>query len=162
MSKTVQSLQIVIKLLIIIAAAALIVMMVIVVANIAGRVFFNTPVLGAVELAGLTGSILVAVAIGIAERDRRTIVVDIVSSRFSPRLKTIAGSITLFLSLIALGIICWATFNYGILALTSNDHSIVLEISTAPFKFFWALGLLILGIYVLLHMIEIVRKGINK
>jgi len=162
MSKIVLSLQMVVRLLIIIAAAALMVMMVIVVANIAGRVFFSTPVLGAIELAGLTGAILVAVAIGIAERDRRTIVVDIVSSRFSPCLKRIAGSVTLFLSLIALGIICWATFNYGILALTGDDHTIVLEVSTAPFKFIWALGLLMLGIYVLLHMIEIVRKGTNK
>jgi TRAP-type C4-dicarboxylate transport system permease small subunit len=162
MNMTVKSIQLFVTLFIILASAALIVMMIIIVLNIAGRVFLGTPILGAIELSGLTGVVLVAVAVGIAERDRRNIFVDLVTSRFSPRFRAIVDSITLLISLVALAILFLATFNYSLKALTSGERTDVLEVGTAPFKFFWAFGILILCVYVIQHMIGAFRKGLKK
>ena len=141
---------------------ALMVMMLTVVANIIGRIFFKSPVMGTLEVAGFCGVVFVSAAIGLAQRERRNIYVDIVVQRFSARWRQISDSFTYFLSLIAVGILCWAITDSAIEALVDNDVTITLSVKTFPFRFIWATGLLILGIFLIKHFIEFLRGGAKQ
>jgi TRAP-type C4-dicarboxylate transport system permease small subunit len=157
-----KSIQSIIRVLLVIAAVALMTMMGIVVANVIGRIFFKSPVLGTVELAGLAGVVLIAVAVGITEREHRNVIVEVVSRRLPPRTRAIAGAFTLFLSLGAIAFLSWAVFGSALHAATTGEHTETLVIATAPFEFIWAIGALILCLFLLQHMIEAIIKGVKK
>ena len=140
---------------------ALMVMMLTVVANIIGRIFFKTPVMGTLEVAGFCGVVLVSAAIGLAQRERRNIYVDIVVQRFSTRCRRISDTFTYFLCLIAVVILCWAVTDSAIEAFIDNDVTITLSVKTFPFRSIWAVGLLILAIFLVTHLIEFL-KGVAK
>jgi TRAP-type C4-dicarboxylate transport system permease small subunit len=141
---------------------ALMVMMLTVVANIIGRIFFKAPVIGTLEVAGFCGVIFVSAAMGLAQRERRNIYVDIVVQRFSIRFRQISDSFTYFLSLIAVGILCWAVTESAIEAFIDNDVTITLSVKTFPFRSIWAAGLFILGIFLVKHITEFLRGEAKK
>ena len=65
-----------IKTLHVVAALALMAMISIIVANIIGRIFLKLPVTGMFEIAGFAGAIVAAVAVGLAEREHRNIIIN--------------------------------------------------------------------------------------
>ena len=148
-----------IKVLLVVGAVALMVMMTIVVGNSLGRAFFKTPIFGTIEIAGLAGVIVVAAAIGFAEREQKNIVVDVVANRFTPRIRALADVFTLFLSLGAVAFLLWAIFNDALNSLTIRETTLTTGTFTAPFKFTWAIGIIILCLFLLQHMIEAFRRG---
>ncbi|MFC1534302.1 TRAP transporter small permease [Thermodesulfobacteriota bacterium] len=150
-----------IKTLHVVAFIALMVMMSIVVANVIGRIFFKSPVMGTLEVAGFAGVIVVAVAIGLAQRENRNVFVDIIISRFSERLRIIADCFTYILSLIAVGFLFWAVTESAIDALTQGEITLTLSLKTYPFRFVWAAGLLLLCCF-LIHRIIGIFKGVKK
>ena len=91
--------RIIIKVLLVLGGIALMLMMVIVVGNSLGRALFRTPIFGTIEIAGLAGVVVVAGAVGFAERERRNIVVDTAAHRLKPRTRAFTDAFTLFLSL---------------------------------------------------------------
>ena len=149
----------IIKVLLIIGGIALLVMMAIVVSNSIGRALFRTPIFGTIEIAGLAGVIVVAGAVGFAEREHRNIVVDTAANRMKPRMRALFDAFTLFLSLGAVAFLFWAVFNNAIRALKIREVTLTTSVLTAPFKFFWAIGIFILCLFLLQHMIEAIRKG---
>jgi len=151
--------HVVIRVLLVVASVALMVMMVIVVGNSLGRAFFKTPIFGTIEIAGLAGVIVVAAAIGFAEREQKNIVVDVVANRFTPRIRALADVFTLFLSLGAVAFLLWAIFNDALNSLTIRETTLTTGTFTAPFKFTWAIGIIILCLFLLQHMIEAFRRG---
>jgi len=148
-----------IRVLLVVGGIAMMVMMAIVVGNSLGRAFFKRPIFGTIEIAGLAGVVVVAVAVGFAERERRNVVVDIVANRFKPRSRALADAFTLFLSLGAVAFLLWAVFNDSLNSLTVREVTLTTGVSIAPFKFTWAIGLMILCLFLLQHMIEAIRKG---
>jgi TRAP-type C4-dicarboxylate transport system permease small subunit len=146
----------------IVALIFLMAMMLIIVANIIGRVFFQTPVHGALEIAGLCGVITVSVAIGLTEREKRNVTITILSSRFTPRIAAIFSVITSFLSLAGVAAVCWAVFKFAEHAATGHLLSEILDIPTAPFKFIWAFGCTLLCLYIVNNIIRSILEGIRK
>lgn len=67
-----------------IGAVPLMVMMLIVTGNSLGRVFFHTPIMGTIEIAGLAGAIVVAAAVGFTSRERANVAVDVLLSHLKP------------------------------------------------------------------------------
>jgi len=135
------------------------VMMAIVAGNSLGRAFFRRPIFGAIEIAGLAGVIVVAVAVGYAERERRNVVVDVLATRLKPRTRALADAFTHLLSLGAIGFLLWAVLADALKALTIQEATLTTGIRTAPFKFIWAIGIFILGLFLIRHVIEALRKG---
>jgi TRAP-type transport system small permease protein len=150
------------KVLLLVGGVALVVMMVIVVANSMGRALFRIPISGTIEIAGLAGVIVVAVAVGISQRESRNIVVDTVASHLAPRTRAIFDACTLFLSFLAVGFLCWVVFGEAVSAWQLQETTLTTGVSTVPFKFAWAIGILILCMYLIQHVIEAVRKGGKK
>jgi TRAP-type C4-dicarboxylate transport system permease small subunit len=154
--------NLIIRVFLVIGAIALMIMMVIVVGNCLGRAFFRTPIWGTIEIAGLAGVIGVAAAVGFAEREHRHIVVDVVTNRFTPCIRAIADTFTLFLSLGAIGFMLWAIFNDALNALRIREITLTTGVITAPFKFTWAIGIIVLFLFLLQHLAETLRKERKK
>jgi len=150
--------HVVIKVLLVVAGVALMGMMVIVVGNSLGRALFKMPIFGTIEIAGLAGVIVVAVAVGFAEREQSNIVVDVVANRFTPRTRALADAFTLFLSVGAVAFLLWAIFKDALHSLTMREITLTTGVLTTPFKFTWAIGAFILGLFLLQHMIEVFRR----
>jgi TRAP-type C4-dicarboxylate transport system permease small subunit len=150
------------KVLLVIAGLALLVMMVIVVGNSMGRAFFRIPIFGTIEVAGLAGVIVVAVAVGYSQREGRNIVVDTVASHFAPRTRAIFDACTLFLSLLVVVFFGWVVFRDALSSWTLQETTLTTGVSTVPFKFAWTIGIVILCMYLVQHMIEAIRKGGKK
>ena len=148
----------VIKMFLIVGGVALMVMMVIVVGNSLGRTLFKTPIFGAIEIAGLAGVVVVAVAVGFAERERSNVVVDIVANRFKPRIRAIIDAFTLSLSLGAIVFLLWAIFRDVLNSVAVREIALTTGIFTAPFKFTWLIGIFVLCLFLLQHVIEAIRK----
>jgi TRAP-type C4-dicarboxylate transport system permease small subunit len=148
-----------IRVLLVVGGVSLMVMMAIVVGNSLGRAFFRMPIYGAIEIAGLAGVIVVAVAVGFAERERRNVVVDVVANRLKPRTRALADAFTLFLSLGAVAFLLWAVLTDALNALTIRETTLTTGVHVAPFKFTWAIGVIILCLFLGQHVIEAVRKG---
>ena len=148
----------IIRVFLVIGAVALMVMMMIVVGNCLGRAFFRTPIWGTIEIAGLAGVIVVSAAVGFAEWERRHIVVDVVTNRFKPRTRALVDTFTLFLSLGAVAFMLWAIFNDALNALRIREIALTTGVFTAPFKFIWAIGIIILCLFLLQHLIEMIRR----
>ncbi len=151
--------HVVVRVLLVVASVALMIMMVIVAGNSVGRALFRKPIFGTIEIAGLAGVIVVAVAVGFAELEQRNVVVDVVANRFKSRTRAMADAFTLFLSLGAVAFMLWAIFNDALNSAAVGEITLTTGILTAPFKFIWSIGVIILGLFLLKHLIEAIRKG---
>jgi TRAP-type C4-dicarboxylate transport system permease small subunit len=151
-----------IRVLLVVGAVALLAMMAIVVANCLGRVFFKAPIFGTVEIAGLAGVVLIAMAIGFTQQKQRNVVVDVVAGRFPLRIRAIADAFTFLLSLGAVALLFWAIFNSALKSLTIQEATVITGVVTAPFRFSWAAGALILCLFLVQHVIKTLIKGVKK
>jgi len=137
-------------------------MMGLVVGNALGRAIFKTPIFGTIEDAGMAGAVLVAVAIGFAERERVNIVIRALFDHFPQRVQYVLTSFTLFLSLGAVGYLFWSILGSGLDSLSKEEVTIVTQVPVAPFRFAWAVGILILCLYLAQHLIQHILKGEKK
>ncbi len=144
--------------LLVVGAIPLLAMMVVIVGNSLGRVFFNTPIKMTIEGAGLLGVILVAVAIGFAERERVNVAVRIVFERFPERVRVVIEIFTFILTLVGAAYLLWAVVTSALKSLRIQELTISTQIPIAPFKFIWAAGILILCLFLAQHLIEDVIK----
>jgi TRAP-type C4-dicarboxylate transport system permease small subunit len=101
---------------------------------------------------------VVAAAIGFAELEQRHVVVDVVANRFTPRSRMIADAITLFLSLGAVAFMLWAISKDALNSVTTHEITLTTGVFTAPFKFTWAIGVIILCLFLLQHLTEAIRR----
>jgi TRAP-type C4-dicarboxylate transport system permease small subunit len=148
--------------LIVIGAVAMLSMMAIVVGNSLGRAIFKTPIFGTIEDAGMAGAVLVAVAIGFAERERINIVIRALFDHFPRRVQFILECFTLLLSLGAVGYLFWSALEKSLESFAKEELTIVTQVPVAPFRFFWAFSVLILCLFLAQHLAERIAKGEKK
>jgi TRAP-type transport system small permease protein len=145
----------------VVASVGLLIAMITVILNVVGRAFFGAPLLGTVEIVGLSGVFLIPLAMVITEKKRAHIEVEMLTERFSERAQSIYfGVWTCLLSLFTIALLFWA----GVLqvqdALVRPDMvTPVLRLPKAPFIAVWTAGCLFLFAYLFQHFIEILAKG---
>lgn len=154
--------QYVLKILLILASVSLLAMMLVISLNVIGRIFFSSPILGALEIAGLAGVIFIAIALGFTEKEKNNVVVEVLVMLLSPRRRAVTDAVTLFLSLIGVAFLSYAVIKDAFHSAEFNEQTLVLGISTSPFKFIWAAGTLMLFLFILKNMITALRKVLNK
>lgn len=150
-----------VKGLLILGSLAVLTMMVVVSFNIFGR-WINRPILGAIEIAGLCGGVAAAVALPYATREKRNVVVDVIASRLSQRVKGFFDAFTFLLSLGGVGVIVYAAFKEASYAASFNEETLVISAPTPPIKFIWAIGLLLLGLVLIRDVVSALRKGMKR
>jgi TRAP-type C4-dicarboxylate transport system permease small subunit len=149
--------------MIVVASVALLITMLMVVLNVGGRGLFGSPILAAVEIVGLAGVFLISFAIGLTEKERSHIVVRMLLSRFPKRLQQLFAIFTFFLSLGTVVLLLWGGFlEAWELATTPGATTYVLHLDRAPFAFVWVAGCIVLGGFLLYHLIEVLREVKKK
>jgi TRAP-type C4-dicarboxylate transport system permease small subunit len=154
--------QYVIRVLLVIAAVALVAMMVIISTNVLGRVFFSSPIFGALEISGLAGIILASVAIPYVEKERRNVHVEILVDKFPPRVKGFSDAFVLLLSLGSVGVLLFAMVKESLRVASFGEETLVLELPTAPFKIIWSIGIFLLCVVLLINVITSIMKGMKR
>lgn len=150
-----------VKLLLVVGSLAVLAMMVVVSFNIFGR-WFNHPILGAIEVAGLCGGVVAAIALPYATRERRNVVVDVVASRLPSRVRGFFDAFTLLLSLAGVSILVYAAFKQARFAASFGEETLVTSAPTSPVKFIWAIGLLLLALVIVRDIVIALRKGLKR
>ena len=151
-----------VRLCYVIGSLALVTMMMVVVGNILGRIFFNTPIFGTMEIAGFAGVTVGAIAISFAERSRSNIIANVILDKLPRRAKKTLIGINYLLSLGTVGWLFWASARVAVLSLSREEATFALELQVAPFRFIWAAGILLLCWFLLLHFIEMFDRGDRK
>ncbi|MDD5702697.1 MAG: TRAP transporter small permease [Dehalococcoidales bacterium] len=146
------------RVLIVIGAVAMLSMMLIVVGNSLGRAIFKTPIFGTIEDVGLAGVVLIAVAIGLAERERVNIVIRALFEHLPRRVQLACQIFTFLLSLVAVGYLFYSVLGSGLESLEKDEHTIVTQVPMAPFRIFWAFGILVLWLFLARHLVETIIK----
>jgi TRAP-type transport system small permease protein len=147
-------------LLYVIASLGLLVAMVAVVINVLGRLFFGTPLLGTVEIVGLSGVFLIPLSMALTQRKRAHIDVAMLAGRLSKHTQLLLAIGTCLLVLLTTALLVWG--GVGLLedALTRPDMvTPVLRLPKAPFISVWIVGCVFVFAYFLQHLIEIVTKA---
>ncbi len=151
-----------VRALLIIATLALILMATIIAMNILGRTLFGKPVLGTIEIAGLAGVVFASIAVPFVEKEHRNVLVEVVVTRFPPRVKAFTDAFVLLVSLGVVGILTWAMFRESRYAASYTEVTTVMRIPIAPFKYVWSVGATLLSAVLLWNVIESVKKGLKR
>ncbi len=134
-----------IRLLSVVACGLIAIMVLVVAINVVGRLLFNQPLLGTVELVELMMVIVVFFAMSYTAVKRGHVIVDLVTSRLSRRNRAILRSITFFLSA---GIFAVITYRGSVNAMYYAHHpdqaTTVLSVPFAFSTFVMAIGCLLL------------------
>ena len=141
-----------------ISAIAIAILMMIVVADVAGRYFFNSPIMGASELASFMMVIIVFPPLAWAALSGSHVRVDLLVARFSPRWQAIITAITLLLSLGVYFIITWQSV---LESTASKQVTSLLRLPQSPFYWlmtiFWALFCLSIVALLIENIIKAVK-----
>jgi TRAP-type C4-dicarboxylate transport system permease small subunit len=115
-------------------------MMLLTTADVVGRYFFNTPVLGAYEITEYLMLIMVFSFLALAQTDKVHISVDIVFNRLPAKLQTVLGRVNHALCLVMMIIVSWMGVHHALDLLKTGEASTLLKIPDYPFAIFLVLG----------------------
>lgn len=150
-----------------IASVALVVMMLVTVIHVIGRLFFDAPLYGGIEIISLSGIFLISFAISYTQAERSHIIIEILTHRLPRRLKSYFTILSLFISLCAVTILGWGAFLFTYDAIIKRGSKTpILHLPAAPFRVILVVGCILLLGYFVYHMVEAVetlrRKEIKK
>jgi len=145
-----------------VSGIALVTVATVITLNVFGRTLFHTPILGTIEYAALASVVFASGAVGYAEKQRRNVVMEVVSSRFPPRVKAFTDAFGLLLALAVIGFLAWAMFGNARFAASYGETTLVVKIPLAPFKYIWALGATLLCVILLTNIIQCIRRGVKR
>jgi TRAP-type C4-dicarboxylate transport system permease small subunit len=126
------------------------------------RYFFNRPISGAMELTEYMMVILVSLGLAYCGFVKGHVSVEVLTSRFSPKVQSILNCITYFLSFVFFLLVTWQSIKYIRLTFKSNLVSAVLHIPTFPFIAVLALGSLVFSLVLLADFLDYLSKGLNQ
>jgi len=137
-----------------VAAIMLAILTLLTVSDVCGRFFFTHPIIGTTELTEYMLAIMAFFAIAWAAVAKRHIVVDLVMSRFSPRIQMIVDSITCLLSICIYAIIAWRLVMEGVDLQALSMVSTFLDVPKYPFYYVAALGCTLLTLVAIVNLIQ--------
>ena len=145
-----------------VAAGVLAAMMFLTAMDVLLRYIFNRPISGAMELTKYMMVTLVGFGLAYCTFVKGLVSVEVVTSRFSPRVQAIINSVTYFLSFGFFSLVTWQSIKYIRLMFESNLVSAVLRIPTYPFVAMLALGSLVFSLVLLVHFLDYLSQVVNK
>jgi TRAP-type C4-dicarboxylate transport system permease small subunit len=149
------------RIMALVGTALVLPMMVLIIADVFLRYVFSRPITGTAEIASL---MLVCMVLGVAwcALEGRHIKVGILMDRFSPRVQTIADSITLLAGLGICVIATWRGFLASLWVLQSKEvASELLPLPVFPFHWIFFLGWVMLCLVLVLLMIQKVAEVVK-
>jgi len=122
---------------------------------------FHLPFSGTYEIVSFLGAVVTASALGYTQRHKDHIVVDILSAKFPPAIKSIVNAASYLAMAIFFAVVSWQTCVWGMKIRESGELSETLKIIYHPFVFGVALGFAVLTVACMVDLIKTVigRKG---
>ena len=145
----------------ILASAVLVAMMLLTVSDVCLRYFLRRPILGTTELTENMMVCLAFSALAWCAAQQGHLKVDLVMSRFSPRIQAVCDSLTLMVGLIMVALIAWRSFMEGLVVRELNIISSLIKIPAFPFYFVVAVGCALLCLVMAVQLIQNVHKAVN-
>jgi TRAP-type C4-dicarboxylate transport system permease small subunit len=145
-----------------VAAAILVAMMFLTAMDVLLRYLFNRPFSGAMELTEYMMVILVSLGLAYCGFVKGHVSVEVLTSRFSPKIQAILNCITYFLSFGFFSLITWQSIKYIRLMFKSNLISAVLHIPVFPFVAVLSLGSLVFSLVLLVDFLGYLSQVVNE
>lgn len=139
-------------LMMIIGGVAVLAQMALATGNIVMRCF-QRPFSGTYELVGFFGAIIIASALGYTQTRKDHIAVDILTSRFPPKLNHVLDVMRYFIEMLFFGAVAWQVFVWGRKIGAYGELSETLKIIYHPFVYGVAFGFFLLSFALLVDFI---------
>ena len=120
------------------------------------------PISGSFELTEFMLAVIVLTAIGHTQMKDGHISIDLVVTKFSPRVRAIVDAVTDFLSLAMFALVTWRTVKYAQLLYESNDVSGVLRLPVYPFLVVAAIGSFMFCLAMLSSFLQSLRRTVKN
>ena len=145
------------RVLLVIAAVLAFLLCFLVVADVIGRVAFNHPVKGTIEIVSLSIVVICYLQAGFAIRSGGMLQVDMFVSKASPRMQSVFAAIAALAGLVFFAAICWGSFEGASHAWSSNEYEGegALRVPVWPARFVLVLGT---GIATLSYFLTLVQN----
>ena len=141
-----------------IAGGGLIMMLLLVIGDIIGIKIFSAPIPGGIELVGFLGVVVTGFAVAYTQVRHGHIMVDIIVSKFPPRLATIIHLLTLVMSMVFFTLLAWRSFDYGWVLQSSGEVSMTQRIPFYPFVYGMAFSFLVIFLVNFVEFIQSIIK----
>ena len=138
------------------------VMMLLVTTDVLLRYFLNQPIKGTFELVEFMMAVVVCLGIAYTGVRKGHVAVDVVVSRFSPRVQALIGSFNWLVSLGLFSLISWKGVEYARTLWESGLVSSQLYVPVFPFVLVVAFGAGLLCLVFLVNFIESVSQVVRK
>ncbi len=144
------------RLLLVLAAVLAFLLCFLVVADVIGRVVFNSPVKGTTELVSLSIVIICFLQAGFAIRSGGMLHVDMFVSKGGPRTQSLFAAFAALAGLVFFAAICWGSFDGAAHAWTSNEYEGegALRVPVWPARFVLMLGTFVAAFSYLLLLVQ--------
>jgi len=126
-------------------------------ADIALRLFRH-PILGTYEVAGFLGAVVASFAMAQTTIERGHVAVQVVVTRFSPRVQEVIYLITHLLSLLLFALLAWECIRYGNDLRTSGEVSMTLQLPFFPVLYGIALSAAIVCLVLLVDILLVMVR----
>ncbi len=143
----------------ILGMSLLIPLMLLTTGDVIGRKFFSKTIPGSFELSEYILATFILLGAAYTQQVKGHVGVDFITSRLSPRLRTVCEIITTILSMFIIGIVIWQGFLEGIRERTVSD---MLRIPQYPFRLLVAVGGFLLWLELLIDLISSIGKFIRR
>jgi TRAP-type C4-dicarboxylate transport system permease small subunit len=139
-------------LMMIVGGVAVLAQMALATGNVVMRCF-QRPFSGTYELVGFFGAIIIASALGYTQTRKDHIAVDILTSRFPPKINRILDVMRYFIEMLFFGAVAWEVFVWGRKIAAYGELSETLKIIYHPFVYGVSLGFALLSLALLVDFI---------
>jgi TRAP-type C4-dicarboxylate transport system permease small subunit len=118
----------------------------VIVVGVCSRRFFNMPIRGLRDFTTLGFSIMVFLPMAWCAITDGHISMDVITNKFPRSLRTIIGTIVLFITTGTLAVLTWQLYMYGTRGLTTGQTTSILLAPLFPFLYLATLGMLMMTI----------------
>lgn len=138
-------------------------MMLVTVVHVIGRLFFDSPLYGGIEIISLSGIFLISFALSYTQAERSHIIIEILTHRLSKQLQTFFTILSLLISSCAVTLLGWGTLLFTYDAIVKRGSKTpILHLPAAPFRLILVIGCILLLGYFLSHIVEEAKKKKRK
>lgn len=144
------------------ASGILAAMMLLTVSDVFLRYFFRRPILGTTEITESMMACLAFFALAWCAVQKGHLKVDLVMSRFSPKVQAVFDSMTSFAGLIIVALMAWRSFLEGVAMQQMNIISSLLKIPAFPFYYVVGLGSTVLCVVMATQVVQNIEKVVKN
>ncbi len=120
---------------------------------------FRRPILGTYEIVGFLGAVVAGFAMAHTTVKRGHVAVEVLVSRFSPRVQKIIYLITHLLSIVLFALISWECIRYGNDFRTSGEVSLTLRVPFYPVLYGIAFSAMTVCLVLLVDFWKVIKGG---